>query len=130
MSHDSNGVQVFVVEQKFTVAQEIDGLDEQSVHFIALDPANAPAATLRYVPATGQIGRVAVLKRYRGIGLGQIVMEACIRYAKEASVKELHLHSQDVEKTKRFYERVGFESEGPVFEEDGMGHVNMVLKVN
>jgi len=143
-------LEVFVQEQKFTAAQVIDECalfaplsimydaqdspkrsEERYVHFLALDQAGIPAATVRFIPGTGQIGRVAVVKRYRGMGLGRLLLEACLGYVRgsDAGLEQVYLHSVDVEMTKRFYERAGFEIDGPVFEEAGVGHVNMVFKL-
>src|SRR5437016_1716550 len=64
---------VFVEEQNVPVEEEIDALDETAQHFVVEDDG-AIIGTARLViqpDGTGKIGRVALLKEYRGRGIGR-----------------------------------------------------------
>ena len=63
---------VFVEEQNVPVELEWDGLDQNCTHFIVRSSSKA-IATARLKP-DGQIGRMAVLQAYRGIGAGSKLM--------------------------------------------------------
>ena len=84
-----------------------------------------PVATARLFSKGGaaKIGRVAVLKEHRGCGLGAKVMEWAMYMAKDLKLQPMVLDAQvDVIP---FYERLGFEAEGPVFDDAGIPHRRM-----
>ena len=101
---------VFVAEQGVPKAEEIDDLDPVSTHFVAWDE-------------DGKIGRLAVLKPFRGRGVGRVLMEAVLNYAKKEGLQTVRLNAQTHART--FYEALGFKAEGDVFEECGIPHIKM-----
>ena len=116
---------VFVDEQDVPVALERDGHDDDAVHFVAYAAGEAiGAARLRRVDdATGKVERVAVDADRRGEGWGGRLMAAVEREASERGVAELAMHAQtDV---LGFYRTLGYEAEGPTFEEAGIRHRRM-----
>ena len=73
--------QVFICEQCITEADEWDDQDLISQHFVIYDQ-DQPIATARLLE-NNSVGRVAVLKAYRGQGLGQMIMLEIIGYAQK-----------------------------------------------
>jgi predicted GNAT family N-acyltransferase len=60
---------VFVAEQGVPMDLEWNGLDGQAVHLLAEDRDGRPMGTTKLL-ASGQIGRMAVLRPWRGQGVG------------------------------------------------------------
>ncbi len=114
---------VFVVEQGVAPELERDGLDPDCWHALALDGRGGPVGAGRLTRG-GKVGRVAVLARWRGCGVGAALMRELLERADAEGLASLYLHSQ-VE-AKGFYERLGFASRGEEFEEAGITHVAMV----
>lgn len=82
---------VFIDEQGVTEAEEIDGRDEESTthHVLARDPAGTPVGTARLLvdrPGLVHVGRVAVLARLRGSGVGAQLMDALEEIARSECV--------------------------------------------
>ncbi|WP_375794133.1 GNAT family N-acetyltransferase, partial [Staphylococcus aureus] len=68
---------VFVEEQGVPEENEIDDYESISVHLIGYDQHNQPIATARIRPINEtlvKIERVAVVKSYRGTGIGRKLM--------------------------------------------------------
>lgn len=115
---------VFVAEQKVPLEEEIDALDPESTHFVAWDDERATLGCARLTP-DGRIGRVAVLKPFRGRGVGARLMEAAVEEAREKGFPRVVLNAQT--HARGFYERLGFRAEGELFDECGIEHIRMVL---
>ena len=60
---------VFIQEQNVPVELEWDQFDENCLHLLALDATTRPIGTARLLQ-DGHIGRMAVLKEWRGCGVG------------------------------------------------------------
>ena len=110
---------VFVEEQRVPVEIEWDDQDEKSIHALAYDGAGEAIATGRLLP-DGHVGRMAVLKEWRGKGVGGAILERLIAVAKERGDKEIELFAQT--HAREFYRRYGFIESGPAFEEAGIPH--------
>ena len=83
-------------------------------------------ATIRSAPlgsADGQIGRVAVLRDWRGMNVGDALMRAVIAEAERRGLTEQTLTAQ-VHAT-AFYERLGFKVVSDEFLEAGIPHVEI-----
>lgn len=72
---------------------------------------------------TGQIGRLAVLKPFRKRGVGGALLEAVLRSAKAAGMREVWMHAQT--HAEGFYAAHGFAPEGERFMEAGIEHIMM-----
>ena len=81
---------VFIIEQKVPREEEWDDQDEGSQHFIAEDQDGHALGCARLLP-TGQIGRMAVLRRLRETGLGRQVLLALVAQAKARGDREVLL---------------------------------------
>ena len=119
--------QVFVEEQKIPAELEWDAADADCVHALACNRFGVPLATgrlLEHVPGVAKIGRMAVLAPMRGSRVGRAVLDALMQAARDRGDREALLHAQC--SAAPFYARAGFVPRGPVFEEAGIPHVEMV----
>jgi len=116
--------EVFIDEQGVSEADEIDDLDGQSLHLIAfVDDAPAGTARITIQGDTAKIGRVCVLRPYRGTGLGADLIRKALEVATGKATKAklgAQVHAL------RFYERLGFVATGPVYDDAGIDHRDMV----
>ena len=122
--------QVFTHEQGFPAEIDIDEYDKHALH-VVLYLEDTPAAVLRCIlHSDGQIkvGRVAVLKQHRGKGLGRKLMRFVEQYAKEHQFHTIGLSAQHTAIV--FYETLGYQTEGEMYDEDGMDHIYMVLPLS
>ena len=118
--------EVFCGEQGVDEAEEIDGLDPECRHYLArLAGVVVGTARTRSVASDGvKIERVAVLKRLRGSGVGKALM---IRVLADITAGPAVLNAQL--RVEDFYARLGFVSEGEIFQEAGIDHVRMVKRL-
>jgi predicted GNAT family N-acyltransferase len=116
--------QVFVIGQRVDPHIEWDGKDKDCSHVLILDKQQQAIATGRLEPS-GKLGRIAVIMTWRGKGLGSIVVNQLIEFAKEQGRESLYLNSQS--HALEFYEKFGFIPKGHVFMEAGIPHQRMEL---
>jgi predicted GNAT family N-acyltransferase len=117
---------VFVEEQRVPAEMEWDGEDEHSRHAMVFAPNGTPVGTARLLP-DGRIGRMAVLKEWRGRGAGDALMAFVLALARQLGFDEVKLHAQT--HAAGFYARHGFHAEGGEFMEAGIPHVEMSKKL-
>jgi len=117
-------MRVFVREQGVPAEIELDRDDGKAIHFLALNSGKA-VGTARIVIRRGRakIGRMAVLKSYRGMGVGSMLLKRAIETAKKRRARTIYLHAQVA--VMDFYETAGFRAAGPVFDEAGIPHRKM-----
>lgn len=115
---------VFVEEQGFSPESEFDDTDGAALHVLVLE-GGRPAATARLYEQDGlwHIGRVAVLKEFRGMGIGQVAMRMLMRKAETLGAKEVYVGAQ--KQAEKFYGSLGFYPCGPGYEEEGVPHIPM-----
>jgi len=113
---------VFIAEQAVPPELEWDAEDAAAIHFLALDGDYA-IGTARLL-ADGHIGRVSVLRDWRGLGVGDALLEAVIAEAERRDLKQQRLSAQ-VQATP-FYERHGFTVVSGEFLDAGIPHVDML----
>ncbi|MGK0501022.1 MAG: putative GNAT family N-acyltransferase [Oceanicoccus sp.] len=116
---------VFVQEQQVPVELEMDEHDADAQHWLAFDGDQA-IATVRMLK-DGHIGRMAVLKYYRGNGIGNNILQHLIETVKQQSLFEVYLHSQT--HAIGFYQKLGFSAYGDEFMDAGIPHRNMKLQL-
>jgi len=117
---------VFVDEQKISVEDEMDDLDDVAVHLLAT-VGDVPAGTARLLidGETGKIGRICVLSSHRGTGLGVALVEAALVHLRSVpGVTKAKLGAQD--HAIGFYEKLGFEGYGPFYDDAGIPHRDMI----
>jgi predicted GNAT family N-acyltransferase len=118
---------VFVEEQRVPEALEWDGRDERCQHVLAMARDGAAIGTGRLLP-DGHIGRMAVLKAWRGRGVGGAMLAELIAAARAAGHVRAHLNAQT--HALGFYARFGFVAEGPEFDDAGIPHRAMTLALS
>ncbi|KLU28113.1 drug:proton antiporter [Caballeronia mineralivorans PML1(12)] len=128
--------EVFVVEQN-CVYGDVDGQDTDAWHLLvyrrSADAQPALAGYLRVLlpnPADGEegidirIGRVLTTANFRGIGLGQAMLERTLGFIHEQwPGQSIRLHAQA--RLQRFYASFGFEPISDVHVEDDIPHIWM-----
>lgn len=118
--------EVFTREQGIPHELDIDGSDEEA-YLLLLTVDDRPAATGR-ITACGSgyaIGRLAVLDKYRGRGLGSEAVRCLCDYIfDELGYKVCTVHAQL--HAAGFYKRLGFRAVGDIFTEAGIEHITMV----
>jgi ElaA protein len=124
--------EVFVLEQN-CIYQDADGKDLKAWHCMGWNEYGQLMAYTRLLPAgvsytEPSIGRVVTHADVRSLGAGKELMkrsiQSCYELFGEQSIKigaQLYL--------KAFYESFGFEQTGEVYLEDGIEHIEMLLKV-
>jgi YbgC/YbaW family acyl-CoA thioester hydrolase len=122
--------EVFVEEQEIPQDLEWDEHDVKALHALVVNKLGQPVATGRLLqpqPKIAQIGRMAVSKPLRGGSLGRMVMDAFIEAARKRGDHEVILHAQC--SAEGFYRRMGFKAHGEVFQDAGIDHIEMRLKL-
>jgi predicted GNAT family N-acyltransferase len=116
---------VFVEEQECPPELEWEYEDE-SVHFLAtVNGIPSGACRWRRTDKGYKLERFAVLKEYRGNGVGQALVKNVLSDL-PADAKYVYLHAQL--SAIGLYEKFGFEKSGNQFEEAGIQHYKMLLK--
>ena len=118
---------MFVEEQGVPAVLEWDALDAGAVHCLASTEGRAPVGTGRLVrtPEGWRIGRMAVLREWRGRGIGRAVLDLLVAATRASGARAVILHAQ--QHAFGFYARAGFCAEGPTFDEAGIAHRVMRL---
>jgi predicted GNAT family N-acyltransferase len=119
--------QVFLVEQRIPENEEWDALDAPSIHALARASDGTPIGTGRLTPER-MIGRMAVLREWRGKGVGDAILRTLMEQARARGWTELTLRSQT--HAVPFYARLGFVREGEEFEEAGIPHCVMRARLD
>ena len=119
--------EVFIREQGVPEELELDDFDPGAQHALAYEDSRClGTARLVYLdPEHAQIGRMAVLSAFRGRGIGTAILKSLVEQAQSQGIGRLVLHSQVV--AMPFYERLGFVAQGPIYDEAGIPHRNMIL---
>lgn len=117
---------VFIEEQGVPEAMEWDEHDVTAMHILALTMEGTPIGCARLLP-DGHMGRMAVLPAWRGVGIGKALLAAAQRAAKLRGHSVLKLSAQT--HAAGFYAAAGFEAVGAAYEEAGIPHVAMQLKL-
>ncbi|KAF9584900.1 hypothetical protein BGW38_004764 [Lunasporangiospora selenospora] len=118
---------VFSDEQGYDRAIEVDDIDPECLHWVAIDQDGKGLGTARmylYSPTIGKIGRVAVLSTSRGTGLGKMLMESIEQYVLDKTeIQTLKLSSQVPRQG--FYAKLGYIAEGDIYPDEGQPHITM-----
>lgn len=114
---------VFVEEQRVPPELEMDEMDRRCIHALAFQE-NLAIGTGRLLP-DGHIGRMAVMKPWRGRGVGAALLERLVEAARERGDAEVLLSAQV--HALGFYRGHGFTAYGEFYEEAGIAHQAMRL---
>ncbi|WP_217252878.1 GNAT family N-acetyltransferase [Streptomyces sp. AC602_WCS936] len=124
--------EVFVAEQQVPEDIEYDAYDAVAVHVLAVRADGVPLGTGRLLhgeaaaaktggeAAVGSLGRLAVTRDARGLGVGAALVRAVEEAARARGLAAVDLHAQT--HALGFYERLGYEAYGPEFPDAGIPH--------
>lgn len=116
---------VFVEEQGFSEALEFDDTDLSAWHLLVTEKERPIAAARLYEEGNEfHAGRICVLKKYRGAGLGGKILAELERKAAALSANELVLSAQC--RARGFYEKSGYTAVGTPFFDEYCPHIKMV----
>jgi len=114
---------IFVVEQECAYP-ELDDQDQQATHLIVRNESGQIVGCLRIYnhPTKGlAIGRVAVHRTHRSVGLAKQMMEKAMDYLQEKATIYLQAQAH----LEGFYGSFGFETVSEPYLEDDIPHVDM-----
>ena len=117
---------VFIQEQKVTPELEWDGMDEKAIHFLVFnDKAAIGCARAIVIKDHMQLGRMAVLKEYRGQGIGGALIEKAMTIAKLNQLSAIYISAQC--HAIDFYKKFGFEVTSDIYLDAEIPHRDMTL---
>lgn len=106
--------------------------DPRSWHFVAHENGRVLGCVVlvRLDPEARrtQLIQMAVETEFQGRGLGRMLVKELIRFARQQEVGEILIHSR--EEVTQFYERLGFQIVGEPFEEVGIRHRHMLMRLS
>lgn len=121
--------EVFVVEQNCPY-QDCDGKDRKSMHLWGIDNDEIIACLRICMPGVSyaemSIGRVVVKEEHRGKALGKVIMKKAVEWTQQKGEKAVRISAQCY--LRKFYKTLGFEEVSEEYLEDGIPHVEMLLK--
>ncbi|MFD8421349.1 GNAT family N-acetyltransferase [Streptomyces sp. NPDC059466] len=124
--------EVFVAEQGVSEDIEYDAYDAGALHVLAVRDDGTPLGTGRLLhgedavaktggdPRVGSLGRLAVAKEARGLGVGVALVGAIEDAARARGLTAVDLHAQT--HALGFYERLGYVAYGEEFLDAGIDH--------
>lgn len=119
-------MQVFVKEQGFSKDLELDENEQKATHLVGFVDGHL-AATSRFFFDESRgaylISRIAVMKEYRGKGLGGKIVKAAEDEIVKLGGKTAVIHAQL--RVKEFYESLGYKAYGEIDLEEGVEHIMM-----
>lgn len=113
---------VFIHEQAVPVDLEWDGLDPQCAHVLAWNDLGDAIGTAR-MQESGTLGRMAVLRDWRGRGVGRLMLNRLLDLAAKRGLARVTLSAQT--HALGFYEKAGFQVIGEPFMDAGIPHRKM-----
>jgi predicted GNAT family N-acyltransferase len=117
--------QVFIIEQGVDERLEWDNDDAKSEHFIAF--VNDESVGCARLVGNKKIGRMAVLKSFRGKGVGDEILDHIKRHASQKRYTRLELSAQC--HAYEFYRSNGFNAYSTPYEDANIPHIDMVHRV-
>ena len=115
---------VFIEEQGFKL--EFDEIDSKAVHLV-LYYDGCPAACVRYFKGENEgeyvLGRLAVLKPYRGRHLGELLVQETEKRIRKLGASRLSLSAQV--RASGFYKKLGFKQSGEIYFDEYCEHIHM-----
>lgn len=114
--------EVFIFEQGFQ--NEFDEIDNYATHLVFYEK-NTPVAVCRYYKDKNAyiVGRIAVLKAYRGNHFGQRILKVLEKNILSESGKKISLSAQV--RVQSFYEKLGYVAKGEIYLDEHCPHIFM-----
>lgn len=119
---------VYVDEQAIPAELEWDEHDKSCEHrLLTVDGVDAACSRWRWTsPGLARLERFAVLRAFRGRGLGREIVGRTMREALDCGARRLEISAQA--HLDRFYGSFGFVTTGAPFDEAGLPHLPMVCE--
>jgi predicted GNAT family N-acyltransferase len=115
---------VFVGEQGVSLDEERDGRDADALHLVVLDDgAVVGTCRLLFEGRTVKLGRMAVARSRRGLGLARALLTEAETQARTRHARRIVLAAQL--NAQALYDRAGYDAYGDVFLDAGIEHVMM-----
>jgi predicted GNAT family N-acyltransferase len=115
---------VFVGEQGVSLDEERDGRDADALHLVVLDDgAVVGTCRLLFEGTTVKLGRMAVARSRRGLGLARALLNEAEAQSRMRRARRIVLAAQL--NAQALYDRAGYDAYGDVFLDAGIEHVMM-----
>ena len=124
---------VFIEEQNVPESDEWDGKDKHAIHVLVRNRDNNEllgCARVLHISdsaltwhSQAKITRMAILKPYRGQGLGRQLLSFANEHTRQLGVTRVLLDAQI--QALAFYQKAGFEIQGERFMDAGIEHIKM-----
>ena len=105
--------------------------DTHSWHFVAVENDKVVGCVvlvrLDEKASKTQLIQMAVEKDFQGRGIGRMLVEHLVEFASKQEVQEIQIHARD--DVTAFYEQLGFEIVGEPFDEVGIKHRHMLMRL-
>lgn len=120
---------IFIIEQN-CIYDDIDGLDTESEHILLHTTRNGVIGYLRIVPPNIKfreysLGRIAIKKSHRGMGLGKKIVERGIDTVLSKGACSIRIEAQA--HLERFYKNIGFRTVSDIYSVDDIPHMQMII---
>ena len=116
--------EVFCGEQGVSLAEERDGRDEEALHLVVVDEGVVVGPCRLLVDGTtAKLGRMAVSRTRRGLGLARALITEAEARARALGAERIVLAAQL--SAQPLYDRAGYAAFGEVFLDAGIEHVMM-----
>lgn len=103
--------------------------DKDSWHFVAIEKDKLIGCVVLYPwpneNSKAQLMQMAIDTAHQGKGIGKLLVNKLLLFAKENGIEEVVCHSRKTVNV--FYEKLGFKIQGEAFEEVGIPHNNMSI---
>ena len=115
---------VFIQELNIPEHMEIDDNEDLAIYVLAkIEGKNVGTARWRETNSGIKLERFAVLSQYRSYGVGTAMSKFILKQLDQS--KLIYLNAQ--ESAISFYEKLGFDSTGSMFDEVGITHQKMIF---
>jgi predicted GNAT family N-acyltransferase len=116
--------EVFCGEQGVSLAEERDGRDAEALHLVVVDDGVVVGTCRLLIEGTTvKLGRMAVSRTRRGLGLARALITEAEARARALGAERMELAAQL--NAQALYDRAGYDSYGDVFLDAGIEHVMM-----
>ena len=119
---------VFIDEQGFE--NEFDDIDNIATHIVIFEDKKAIATCRVFFDNPHNaymIGRIAVIKEFRGKHIGEMLMNIAHDIVKEMGGDSIMLSAQV--RASEFYKKQGYTMAGDEYDDEGVPHILMVKKL-
>ena len=115
---------VFIQELNIPEHMEIDDNEDLATYVLAkVEGKNVGTARWRETNSGIKLERFAVLNQYRSYGVGTTMTKFILKQLDQSKI--IYLNAQ--ESAISFYEKLGFDSTGSMFDEVGIAHQKMIF---